>query len=171
MVIVALVATWIARPVRAPGKARCGVGLWRELSANARSQRRLRSWLTDRFCLVRTRQAERGRTREEIPIGPVADHATQRCPALCRWTLLKWQRTSIIGALASLSGYRRKGSKDFRLHQAINPKPPYAPTAPAAPLLGKTETSIILRSVGEPHRRAAFRSSCVWYEVYRTGTV
>ena len=41
----------------------------------------------------------------------------------------------IIRALAFLFSYRRKGSKDFRLHQAINPKPPYAPTAPAAPLM------------------------------------
>ena len=46
----------------------------------------------------------------------------------------------IIRALAFLFGYRRKGSKDFRLHQAIRPRPasglePCAPTAPAAPLM------------------------------------
>ena len=46
----------------------------------------------------------------------------------------------IIRALAFLFSYRRKGSKDFRLHQAIRPRPasglePCAPTAPAAPLM------------------------------------
>ena len=100
---------------------------------------------SDRFCVVRTGQSKRDRTRKKIPTGPVADYATRAVPHHVRVSVAEVTTHRIIRALAFLFSYRRKGSKDFRLHQAIRPRPasglePCAPTAPAAPLLRDKDT-------------------------------
>ena len=58
----------IARPVRAPGLARAGVGLWRELSCECPKPAPPTLLATGRFYMIRTRQAERDRTRRRSPV-------------------------------------------------------------------------------------------------------
>ena len=88
------------------------------------------AWRFGSVLRVRTGQAVLDRTRKKIPTGPVADYATRAVPHHVRVSVAEVTTHRIIRALAFLFSYRRKGSKDFRLQQAISPRPSDAPTAP-----------------------------------------